>query len=117
MSWARSTQRVLAALIAAGVAVQFLLAGAGAFGATSFAPHRALGWTLLLLTVVAFVNALAAMRLVRHSGALALLVGLQAVLGVLGADTQAWFGALHGLNATAVLAAAGTLARRASLAR
>jgi len=117
VSRARSTQRLLAPLIAAGVAVQFLLAGAGAFGAASFAPHRALGWTLLLLSVAAFVVALAAMRLVRLSGALLLLVALQAALGVLGADTQAWFGALHGLNAIAVLAAAGTLARRASFAR
>jgi len=56
-------------------------------------------------------------RLVRHSGALLFLVALQAGLGVLGADTQAWFGALHGLNALAVLAAAGTLTRRASFAR
>ena len=117
MSWARSTQRVLAPLIAAGVAVQFLLAGAGAFGATSFAPHRALGWTLLLLAAIGFVVSLAAVRLVRHSGALLFLVALQAGLGVLGADTQAWFGALHGLNALAVLAAAGTLTRRASFAR
>jgi hypothetical protein len=34
-------------------------------------------------------------------------------LGVLGSDTQAWFGALHGINALAVMGAAGSLARRA----
>lgn len=60
--------------------------------------------------------ALAAMRFVRHSAALLLVVALQAALGVLGADAQAWLGALHGLNALAVLAAAGTLARRTWLA-
>ena len=72
----RSTQRVLATLIAAGVAAQFFLAGAGAFGATSFSPHRALGWALLVLAGLAFVVALAAMRFVRHSVMLLLLVGL-----------------------------------------
>jgi hypothetical protein len=117
MSWAHSTQRVLASLIVVGVAVQFLLAGAGAFGATSFSPHRALGWALLLFAVVAFLVALAAMRFVRHSAVLLCVVALQAALGVLGADTQAWFGALHGMNALAVMAAVGTLARRAWLPR
>ena len=117
MSWARSTHRVLVTLIVAGVGFQFLLAGAGAFGATSFNAHRALGWALLFLAGIAFVVALAAMKLVRHSGALLLVVALQAGLGVLGAETQAWFGALHGLNALAVMAAAGTLARRAWLAK
>jgi hypothetical protein len=113
----RSSQRVLATLIAAGVAVQFFLAGAGAFGATSFGAHRALGWTLLPLAVVAFVVSLPAMKFVRHSLALLFLVALQVVLGALGTDTQAWFGALHGLNALAVMAVAGTLARRIWLPR
>ena len=117
MGWARTTQRALATLLAAGVAVQFFLAGAGAFGATNFSAHRALGWTLLLLAVITFVVSLPAMRLVRHSGVLLLVVALQAVLGVLGADTQPWLGALHGLNALAVMAAAGLLARRAWLAK
>jgi hypothetical protein len=112
---AASTQRVLVTLVAAAVACQFFLAGAGAFAATSFGPHRALGWAVLLVTAIAFLVALAARRLVRHSGALLLLVGIQVALGVLGADTQAWFGALHGLNALAVMAAAGTLARRTRL--
>jgi hypothetical protein len=116
MSWAQSTQRVLATLVAAGVAVQFFLAGAGAFGATSFAPHRALGWTLLLLAGIVFIVSLPARRLIGHSGVLFMVVALQAALGVLGADTEAWFGALHGLNALAVMAASATLARRAWLA-
>jgi hypothetical protein len=36
------------------------------------------------------------------------------LLGVLGSDTSARFGAVHALNALGVMAAAGTLARRAS---
>jgi hypothetical protein len=113
MSRAGSSQRVLATLIAAGVAVQFFLAGAGAFGATSFNAHRSLGWALLLVTGAAFAVALPAGRLVRRSAVLFVVVALQDGLGVLGADTQAWFGALHGANALAVAAAAGTLARSA----
>jgi hypothetical protein len=113
MSWAPSTQRFLATLIAAGVAVQFFLAGGGAFGATSFNAHRSLGWALLLFAGAALAVALPAARLVRRSVLLFLVVALQDGLGVLGADTQAWFGALHGANALAVAAAAGTLARSA----
>jgi hypothetical protein len=113
MGWARSTQRVLVSAIAAGIAVQFFLAGAGAFHAAGYGAHRALGWALLIAAGIAFVVALAAVRLVGHSAFLLLVFGLQAGLGVLGADTQAWFGALHAVNALAVMGAAGTLARRA----
>jgi hypothetical protein len=113
MGWARATHRLLASLIATAIAVQFLLAGAGAFGATSFAPHRALGWALLIAAALELLVALAASTLVRHSAALLALLALQATLGLLGADTQAWFGALHALNALVVMAAAGTLARAA----
>ncbi|HEY3920951.1 MAG TPA: DUF6220 domain-containing protein [Gaiellaceae bacterium] len=102
-------------MIAAAVAVQFFLAGAGAFGATSFAPHRTLGWAILFAAAVELLVAFAAVRFVRRSAILFLLVALQAALGVLGADTQAWFGALHGLNALGVMAAAGILARAAWL--
>ena len=113
VAWARSIQRLLAALIAAGVAAQFFLAGAGAFHAAGYGPHRALGWVLLIAAAIVFLVALAAVRLVRHSALLLLAFVLQAGLGVLGADTQAWFGARHAVNALAVMAAAGTLARRA----
>jgi hypothetical protein len=37
----RTVQRLLATLIVAAIAVQFLLAGAGAFGAISFSAHTA----------------------------------------------------------------------------
>jgi len=39
---------------------------------------------------------------------------LQVVLGAIGEDTP-WIGALHGLNAIAVMAAAGTLLRKVLL--
>jgi hypothetical protein len=107
----RTTHTYLARGIAAAVVVQFFLAGAGAFGASSFAPHRTLGWLLLLLAVVELLFALAGRVRVRHSGVLLAAVGLQVALGVLGTDTSAWFGALHAVNALVVLGAAATLAR------
>jgi uncharacterized protein DUF6220 len=117
MNWARAAHRVLAALIAAGVAVQFFLAGAGAFGATGYGSHRALGWALLIAALVELLVAVAAATLIRHTGTLALVVGMQVLLGVLGSETQPWFGAFHALNAVAVMAVAGTLARAAWLAQ
>jgi hypothetical protein len=111
-----TAHRYLTRLIALGVVVQFFLAGAGAFGATSFEPHRALGTILIGLAALAVVTALLARTFIRHSVVLLGLLIVQAALGVLGADTQAWFGALHAVNALAVLAAAGTLARRTTLA-
>jgi len=110
----RAAHRQLARLIAAAIVVQFFLAGAGAFGAASFGPHKALGWLLLLLAVVELLLALAGRNLVRHTGVLLLLVVVQVILGVLGSDVSAWFGAVHATNALGVMAAAATLARRAS---
>lgn len=114
MSWSRTAHRQLARLIAAAVLVQFFLAGAGAFGATSFGPHKALGWLLLILAAAEMLLALLGRTLVRHSGVLLFVTAVQVLLGVLGSDTSAWFGAVHALNALGVMAAAGTLARRAS---
>ena len=109
---ARTAQRMLASLIALAVAAQFFLAGAGAFGATSYTPHRALGWALLIATGIELLVARAAAELLRHSATLFLVTALQAGFGILGTESQAWFGALHALNALAVIAAAGTLARK-----
>ena len=113
MNWARVAHRVLASVIAAGVAVQVFLAGAGAFGAAGYGPHRALGWALLIVALGELLVAVAAAKLIRHTALLVLVVGLQVALGVLGTETQAWFGAFHAVNALAVMAAAGTLARAA----
>jgi hypothetical protein len=114
VSWSRAAHRYLARLIAAAIVVQFFLAGAGAFAATSFQPHKALGWLLLLLAALEMLLALLGHTLVRHSGLLLLATVVQVILGVLGSDTSAWFGAFHAVNALGVMAAAGTLARSAS---
>jgi hypothetical protein len=107
---------LLAIVIVAGVATQFFLAAAGAFGATSYTPHRALGWALAGAAVVAFLLSLVARRLVRASALLIAAVAVQVVLGSLGTSTSPWFGALHGLNALVVGATAGNLLR-ATLSR
>jgi hypothetical protein len=116
MLWARSAHRVTAALVAAVVVTQFFLAGAGAFGATSFRAHTLLGTLLLVLAGIAVALALLGRTLVRHTLLVLVLVAVQLALGVLGADAQAWFGALHAVNALAVMGGAATLARSAAAA-
>ncbi len=49
MAAARVTQRLLASLTSLAIVAQFFLAGAGAFHATSFDPHRTLGWIVVVL--------------------------------------------------------------------
>jgi hypothetical protein len=112
----RSLHRGLAALVAVAVAAQFLLAGAGAFHATSFRPHTTVGWAIGLASLLILVIALAGRSERRASAALFAVVAAQIGLAVLGTHSSAWFGAIHGLNAVAVMAAAGYLARRTAIA-
>jgi hypothetical protein len=107
-----TAHRFIVRLIALGVLVQFFLAGAGAFGATSFTAHKLLGTILIGLAAVALLLALFARRFQRHTAVLFGVTLLQGLLGTLGADTQAWLGGLHAVNALAVMGAAATLARR-----
>jgi Family of unknown function (DUF6220) len=103
-------QRVIASLTALLVVTQFFLAGAGAFGATSFDAHKTVGSVAVLVALVGLVLALLTRRLLGHTAAVFGLLLLQAVLGTLGSD-EPWIGALHGLNAVAVMGAAGSLAQ------
>src|SRR5689334_5958419 len=52
----------VALLIAAGGVVQFLLAGAGVFGAESFDAHESLGWMLHTASLVVLIAAIAGPR-------------------------------------------------------
>ena len=106
-------QRLLASLTAATVAAQFFLAGAGSFGALTYDPHRALGFALIGLAGVALVVALAVRRYVGNAAILLALLLVQYGLARGAIDQSPWFGAVHGLNALAVMAASGILARRA----
>jgi hypothetical protein len=106
-----AAQRGIAVLTMALIATQFFLAGAGAFGATSFDAHKTVGSVLVLVVVVAVLVAALARRFVVHAAVLLGLTILQLVLGTIGAD-EPWVGAFHGLNALAVMGAGGTLARK-----
>src|SRR3954469_13352131 len=103
-------QRLAASLTALLVVSQFFLAGAGAFGATSFDLHRTVGSAAIVVALLGLALAALNRRHVGHSAAVAGLLVLQLVLGVLGGD-EPWIGALHGLNAIAVMGAAGRLAQ------
>jgi hypothetical protein len=117
MPWVRTAHFAAAWLMLVALAVQFFLAGAGAFGAESWDPHALLGFwlaggslVLLVLTLLARVRVLPALVLVG-------LVVLQAVLGVLGSEEEPWLGAVHGANALAVIGVAFAVARGSALAR
>jgi hypothetical protein len=120
---ARAAFRYLLTLFIVGVAVQFFLAGLGAFrtqhatdhgsvGDTQFGdffhPHVVLGDILLIVAVLVFLAALlarAGRARVLPALALPILVELQFVFANNG---PAWFRALHVLNAFAIAGIAGS---------
>ncbi|SEG47809.1 hypothetical protein SAMN04489712_105442 [Thermomonospora echinospora] len=119
----------LAALLTLAVVAQFFLAAAGAFDTApndeSFQPHRALGYGIILLAVLATVAAAAARmpgRIIGMSGLVAGLAVVQVVIrGIAkafddtGGSTAAGelvFG-LHAVNGLAILAVAVMLVRQA----
>jgi hypothetical protein len=105
--------RVLSSLIAWSVALQFFLAGAGAFGAATFHYHVVLGSLLPPAALLAFAAAALARRHVRETALVLALVTAQLALGWYGVHHEPWVGALHGLTAIGVMFAAGNLARLA----
>ena len=126
----RKVFAALATLLMVAVVVQFLLAGAGAFDSAptdeSFAPHRALGYGILLFAVVlTLVAAVARMpgRLVGMTGLVAGLVVVQAVIGMVAGAVgetdgttntagQLIFG-LHAVNGLIIVAVVGRILRQA----
>jgi hypothetical protein len=111
-----AVQRGLAVVTMALIATQFFLAGAGAFGATSFDAHKAVGSALVLVVLLAVLVAALVRRFAVHAAVLLGVTILQLVLGSLAAD-EPWVGAFHGLNALAVMGVGGTLARKAFAGR
>jgi hypothetical protein len=95
----------------AAVVAQFFFAGLGVFGAAGFGAHKMTGYAIegasLLLLVLALVGGVGRVRI----GLSALLLALTILQPLLpkGAPVIA---ALHPLNAVAILAVAGNLARR-----
>ena len=104
--------RLVSILLLLGVGGEFFLAGAGAFGATSFHSHKVLGVILLVGGVLTLLTALAARRSVGLGLAAAIVIALQVLLGHLG-TTHPWVGAVHGLVAGVVAAVVSVNARKA----
>jgi hypothetical protein len=107
-----AAQRGLASLSMALVVAQFFLAGAGAFGATSFDAHKTVGSALVLVVLLGLLVAALVRRHVAHAAIFFAVTLLQLVLGTVGSD-EPWVGAFHGLNAIAVMGAGGTFAQKA----
>lgn len=120
----------LASLLMVAVVLQFFLAGAGAFDSApkdeSFAPHRALGYGILLFAVVlTLIAALARMpgRLIGMTGLVAGLVVVQALIAMIAdavgetGDTTSTAGqlvfGLHAVNGLIILGVVGRILRQA----
>ncbi len=89
-------------LYTAGVLLQIYLAGLGVFGATTFAPHVGLGYSMILIAVVLLVLSLLAARAIGSSALLLIFSVVQVALVQAGAAIPA-VAALHLLNALVLL--------------
>lgn len=122
---------VLSALLALAIGAQFFLAASGAFDTAAndeaFAPHRSLGYAILLFAVLmTIVGAVARVpgRLIGMTGLVAALVLVQSLIRALAdglADTggsagQIVFG-LHAINGLVIMGIAGNIAGQARLLR
>ena len=103
--------RVVATITLIGVGVQFLLAGAGAFG-EGFDLHvvfgRALGWWTLLLLVTVLVARAGRADIVIAVVLVVLAIVGQTLFAALGREVSGWFGTLHVVNGVVI----GGLAHR-----
>jgi len=119
MTAKESVQRILVHTFLGLAALQFFLAGLGVFRnnpkpsekiveSSTFDPHRIVGDLTTLVALLILVMALLTKRFVDLSMALFVLMVIQFVLAGLGADTPV-FGALHGLNAVALVAVGAIL--------
>ena len=103
----------LARIFLAGLLVQFYLAGAGLFGAGSFAPHRMLGYALTMLVILFPVLALVGRlgwQLIGLSMLLVFLTIVQVMLPSLRGNAS-WIAALHPVNALALMGISATIGR------
>jgi Family of unknown function (DUF6220) len=107
----------LAWVIVAGLLLQFYLAGAALFGATSFEAHRSLGMGLALPVAALVVLALAGhmgWRVVGFSVLLLALTVVQILLPQL-RETASWVAALHPINAMILMGVTSSCARRSRM--
>lgn len=104
--------RWLSTVLLAGITTQFLLAGVGAFGATDYRVHSALGSALVAVGAIAFSFAAATRSHRLVTSVVLVLLAVQVALSVIAVDVTRWVGALHGLNALVLAAIAGSLTGR-----
>jgi hypothetical protein len=115
-------------LFAALVAVQFFLAGYGAFKTvneekfndSNFDAHALVGDILILLSLILLLLALIGRwspRARNWSGLLFGLMVIQVLLAGLGTNESPWLGALHALNALVIVAVVAVLIRDARVSR
>lgn len=104
--WARVGHHWLTRILIAGIVLQFYFAGLAAFGATSFEPHAAAGYALILgsviLAVLAAVGRMGG-RVVGQSWALAIFAFLQPTLAFAPRGSAPAVSALHVVNALVLL--------------
>lgn len=93
----------LAVTYLGGVVVQFFLAGLGAFVATGYDPHRALGLILALLSLVLVVLAFVGKVPRTLLGFTLLLLGLNVIQAILVQIDVGEVAALHVVNALAIV--------------
>jgi hypothetical protein len=117
---------VLASVLVLLIVAQFFLAASGAFDPApndeSFQPHRALGYGIFFFAILVTIVAALARLPGRLIGMAALVAGLGVVQGLIRAVAAAFddagdagtviFG-LHAVNALAILAISGSVARQA----
>ncbi|HEY1293470.1 MAG TPA: DUF6220 domain-containing protein [Chloroflexota bacterium] len=100
-------------LVLGGLVVQFYLAGAALFGATTFQSHRTLGTALgaaVLLLLILSVMARPGRRVVGLAATLMALTVVQLLLPSLRTGLP-WVAALHVVNAIALVAVTVSIAR------
>jgi hypothetical protein len=98
--------RVLALLFLAGGVLQFFLAGLGAFGASSFDTHAAVGTLLTIVALVVLILAAVGRReALQASAVLFALMIVQNILGAAGDDVGV-LGGLHPVTGLLILGVA-----------
>jgi hypothetical protein len=97
--------------------VQFFLAGAASFRATTWDWHNTIGFFMVPGALLLLVLALLGRTLRKSTGLLLVFMVVQLVLGSAGRENEPWLGALHAVNALVLIGiahAVATRARRAS---
>jgi hypothetical protein len=101
----------LALLIVAGGVVQFLLAGAGVFGAESFDSHESFGWILHTAAILVVIGAIVGPRTRRAIGMAVVFFVVFTIQVILPGtqDDSPWLAAFHPVLALAVLGLASNI--------